>query len=90
MSSERAKATHPLVAICNTLCCLAALACLITGIVFLASPAKAGLESEEQAEFIGTILTAIGGTIIGLQVLCVLAICCCGATAICASLCSQA
>jgi len=89
MSSER-KPPHPLVVICNTLCCLAAIACLITGIVFLASPAKAGLESEEQAEFIGTILTAIGGTIIGLQVLCVLAICCCGATAICVTLCSQA
>lgn len=81
---------HPLVAVCNTLCCLAALACLITGIVFLANPEKAGFDDNERAVFIGTILTAIGGTVIGLQVLCVLAICCCGTAAGCAILCSEA
>jgi Mn2+/Fe2+ NRAMP family transporter len=84
------KQVHPLVSICQTIVCLGSLACLITGIVFLANPEQADREDPERAVVIGTILTAVGGTIFGVQVLCISVICCCGGIAVCAALCSNA
>ena len=69
--------THPAVVICNTLVCCGALACLIAGIAFLVNPEGTGYE-EARARLIGMILTAIGGTIIGGQILIFLCICVCG------------
>ncbi len=66
---------NPVTVFLSTLFCLVALACLITGIVFLSSPEHSGTDPE-YAIFVGKILTAIGGTIIGLQLLVLCCICC--------------
>jgi hypothetical protein len=74
MSEEHHK--NPCVVCINTMVCCAALACLIAGIVFLTNPEGSGLPPA-QAKFQGTILAAVGGTVIGLQVLIIVCVCCC-------------
>ncbi len=74
----------PAQVICNTVVCCAALVCLITGIAFLTNPEGTGRKVEE-ARLIGTILTAVGGTVIGLQILVLLALCFCACCLVAAS-----
>ena len=63
------------VTIFNSLFCLATLACLVVGIVFLKNPEISGLDPDRSI-FIGKILTSIGGTLLCLQIVVLLIVCC--------------
>jgi Ni,Fe-hydrogenase I cytochrome b subunit len=65
---------NPVTVFLSTLFCLGG-ACLITGIVFLSNPQHSGTDPE-YAIYVGKILPAIGGTIVGLQLLVLCCFCC--------------
>jgi len=74
MSEQPAGILHPAVALCNAVCFVGALTCFIVGIMFWVDPEAP--HYPERAEVIGPILTAVGGIIIGIQLLWLLAVVC--------------